>query len=253
MDYTAGDLVDADVAADRETYVRATALPAALVFAWIAVTVSPGLVRVITMWVHETGHAITAWFCGYPAFPGPWFTPITADRSWWFTLVLAGLLVAGGYRGWQRERTFWIFAAASALVLMWLGTFVLSVRSAQQLIAFNGDGGSLMLGTVMMLTLYARDAHPIRENHLRWVAIVIGALAFVDAFAIWTGPVDQLPFGENDNGLSDATVLTEQFGWTTPMLVARYHQLSHACLLVTAAVYVLHLWPARRSSYERLL
>ena len=43
--------------ARRELYVRALALPGALIGARIATAVMPGPVRMISMWVHESGHA----------------------------------------------------------------------------------------------------------------------------------------------------------------------------------------------------
>ena len=228
-----------------EARVRATALPAALVLAWVAVKISPALVALIGMWVHETGHAVAAWLCGYQAFPGPWFTPIAGDRSPFFTLLLVGIVCAGGYRAWQLGRTFWIASAAIVVLLIAYCTFVLSPASAQQLIIFSGDGGSLVLGTLLMLTVYARESNPVRANQLRWGFLVIGAFAFVGALGTWTGPIDQLPFGENENGLSDPTVLTEQFGWTTRMLIDRYRQLANACLAAMAAVYLVHLLTPR--------
>ena len=233
--------VRASGGAVSESYARVAALPGALLCAWIAVKAMPGGVRLITMWVHETGHAVAAWVCGYQAFPGPWFTPVTTERSPFFTLVLVGLISAGGYRAWQGRRPFWIAAAAVALILTSIGTFALSWLSSQQLIVFFGDGGSLVLGTLMMVTIYVRDTSALHRNQIRWGLLVIGALAFMDAVATWTGPVDLLPFGENENGLSDPTVLTEQFGWTTQLLVQRYRQLAYACAGVMAIVYLFGL------------
>src|SRR5262245_19200762 len=52
-------------AARRERMARAIALPLALLFALFAVKVAPGPVRMLSMWVHESGHATAAWLCGY--------------------------------------------------------------------------------------------------------------------------------------------------------------------------------------------
>src|SRR5580765_7087989 len=112
-------------AARSERTVRAIALPLALLFAWLAVKGSPGAVRMLGMWVHESGHAATAWLCGYMAWPGPWFTPVGTERSPLFTVLLVGLLACGGHRAWQRQRWFWVVAAASALLLVLFCTLVL--------------------------------------------------------------------------------------------------------------------------------
>jgi hypothetical protein len=229
-------------AARSERIARAAALPLALLFAWLAVRGSPSAVRMLAMWVHESGHAVSAWLCGYTAWPGPWFTPVSAERSPLFIVLLVGLLTYGGYRAWQLQRWFWVVASGSALLLVLFCTLVLGPGKAQQLIVFGGDGGGLVLGTMLMLTVYAREEHPIRRDHLRWGLLVIGALAFMDVYAVWSGPIDQLPFGENENGLSDPSVLTEIYGWSLFTLINRYGQLAHACLALLVVVYVAALF-----------
>jgi hypothetical protein len=89
-----------------------------------------------------------------------------------------------------------------------------------------------------MLTVYAREEHPIRRDHLRWGLLVIGALAFMDVYTVWSGPITRLPFGENEHGLSDPSVLTETYGWSLISLVNRYRQLAHACLTLLVVVYL---------------
>ena len=51
-----------EVAEDRqETTYRIVAIPAALLFARFLVGIAPAFVRIIAMFVHETGHAVSAW------------------------------------------------------------------------------------------------------------------------------------------------------------------------------------------------
>ena len=33
------------------------------------------------MWVHESGHAVAAWLCGYLAWPGPWISLVNRYRQ----------------------------------------------------------------------------------------------------------------------------------------------------------------------------
>src|SRR3982751_3436772 len=92
-----GEAIDAA----REVRLRAVAIPAALLVACLAVSTNVGQFFVRTfasMWVHEIGHAAAAWLCGYPAFPGPWFTPIARSRSVMFALALAIALGYGALR-----------------------------------------------------------------------------------------------------------------------------------------------------------
>ena len=231
--------------AARETNARAAAVPVALLAAWLAVTAAPELVRTLTMWVHESGHAVAAWLCGYVALPGPWFTPVGAARSPLFELLLDGAVAFGGYQAWLRRRWFWLIAAGAGLLAMLACTVLLSPASAQQFIIFSGDGGCFVLGTALMLTVYARETHPVRRNQLRWGFLALGALAFVDAYHVWSGPIGTL-FGENENGLSDATMLVERYSWPALVLKSRYLDLARACLAVMLVVYL-------ASIYRRLL
>ena len=236
-----------DAATRRELIARAVALPAALAAARIAVNAAPGPVRLITMWVHESGHAVTAWLCGFSALPSAWITPVAPQRSPLFSLALAGALLLGAYAARQRQRWFWVGVSVTILPLMFFLTVMIPSLKAHQLITFGGDGGCFVLGTMLMLTVYAREGHPLRENEIRWGLLIIGALAFVDAYTVWSGPIDRLPFGENENGISDPSVLTEIYGWNVLMLIRRYIDLARVCFAVLVTVYAGQLYRGVRS------
>ena len=150
-----------------ELRARVLALPCALVGAWAAVKTSPGLVRIFTIWVQESGHAVAAWLCGYTAWPGPWITPIGSERTFTVTATIVGLLGFGAFRAWQLARWFWAVVAAAVLLLTLSCTFLLREGQARQLITFGGDGGCFVLGSVLMLAVYARADHPFRTERLR--------------------------------------------------------------------------------------
>src|SRR5687767_4757176 len=60
-----------------EVWLARLAVPAALAIAWVLAKMDLGRFLLRTffgMWLHELGHAVAAWLCGYPAIPGPWFT-----------------------------------------------------------------------------------------------------------------------------------------------------------------------------------
>ncbi|MFL5415928.1 MAG: hypothetical protein ACJ78Y_08030 [Myxococcales bacterium] len=231
-----------------EVRVRILAIPIALAGATLLVWTGPGqfLVRTFaSMWVHEIGHAIAAWLCGYPALPGPWFTPVADARSPIVAVLFAGALAYAVFRFWNTERRA-LAAASAGLLALQLGCTLLASTAARQVIVFSGDGGCLVFGTLLMATMYAPAESALRRGWLRWSFLVIGALSFADAFAQWWGArsdYERIPFGHNEGkGLSDPSVLTELFGWTTGALVRRYVVLGCVCLASLAGAYVWGLW-----------
>jgi len=225
----------------QEWILRIVAVPGALLLSWAAVHVAPSAVRMLTMWVHEFGHAIAAWVSGFSAMPGPWFTSVDSDRSRGVTVLFIALIGFGGFYAWQRRRWFWIGALGAILVVLLLCTFGLYSDQAQQWITFGGDAGNFILGTVLMTTFYARKDHPINRNALRWAFLFIGALAFMDAWVVWSGGLQNVPLGENSNGMSDPSVLTELYSWNLQVLISRYHKLATLCLAALAIVYAIGL------------
>ena len=235
-----------EVAEERlEGRLRTWAIPAALLVAFVLVSTGPGhfLVRIFfSMWVHEIGHAATAWLCGFPAFPGPWLTPMAQTRSgaFGFTVLLA--LGFGAWWTWSAGRKRISVALGALLAAQIFCTFALSVSRAKQLIVFMGDGGCLLIGSLLMLTVYAPAASALHRGWLRWGFLVIGAGAFADAFALWWGArtdFDRIPFGMNEGvGLSDPSVLSETYRWPTDQIVGRYVALGTICLLVVAAAWI---------------
>lgn len=70
---------------------------------------------------------------------------------------------------------------------------------------------------------------------------MIGAAAFADAFAQWWASrkdFDRIPFGMNEGaGLSDPSVLSETYRWSTDRIVRSYVTLGCVCLAVIAVAY----------------
>jgi hypothetical protein len=243
-----GDLEDARL----ELRLRLFALPVALGVCWLLVK-SPGwhgLLRTfLAMWIHELGHAVTAWLCGFPSLPGPWVT-----RTWETRAPLVFLLVAIGLgalalRGWLLRNRTLMSAGATGLVLQFVCTALLSVSTARALITFGGDGGSLVLGSLLMSTFYVDKQSSIRTGWLRWGYLVIGAAAFMDTFEEWWAArtdFERIAFGMNEGvGLSDPSKLVDVHGWSETELIRRYTWLGLACLAVLTVLYVVGLRRAR--------
>jgi hypothetical protein len=230
-----------------ERRFRQLAVPIALLIAWAAV--QSGFARmllrtVFSMWIHELGHAAAAWLCGRWAFPGPWFTPVGGSRSWLVMLLVVAAAVYGVIRLWP-SRKLWALVVALLVPAEMLCALGLSPRRQDTFILWAGDGGCMLIGTLMMLSLYARASSSLRKGWLRWGFLVIGAAAFVDAFATWwaaRADRDAVPFGENEgSGLSDPTVLVFQHGISLDGLVTSYLWTGALCLAVLAVAYALGL------------
>jgi hypothetical protein len=234
-----------------ERRIRQLALPAALGLAFLVVHSGlRGIVRTfLTMWVHELGHAVTAWLCGFGAFPGPWRTPISEGRLALVTVMVLGALGYAGYRAWMARSWGALGGLGVVLLIQLVLTFGVRAHVARGLIIFMGDGGCLLLGTLLMATLYVAPGSALHRGWLRWGFLVIGAFAFADAFATWweaKHSAEGVTFGEIEGvGDSDPTKLVFAFGWPEARLVSRYLTLAWACLLVLAARYLIGL---RRSS-----
>ncbi|MGB6834226.1 MAG: hypothetical protein WBE24_12275, partial [Candidatus Acidiferrum sp.] len=231
------DLSNVRADARTELQYRIFALPAALLLArLVAGTGLRMAAAMLAMVLHESGHAITAWLTGRWAVPLLWVTPHGDQRSWLIVLLVTAVIGFAGFLAWQMERPGWLLAAAALLLLQ----LVALSLPAGALIVFFGDGGALVLATLLMATFYApRESRLYKSWGLRWGLLVIGALSFIHVFLMWRGPIEDLPFGEIEGvNLSDPSLLTEMYGWTALQMVDRYVRLGTFCLLALLALYI---------------
>ena len=230
---------------ELEGRLRRWAIPVALAVCWLLVKTGPGhfLLRTfLSMWIHELGHAVAAWLCGYLAFPGPWLTPVAAQRSLVFELFILGALGYGVFWSIRAEKPVLARAFIAIAAVQLFCSALLSEPRAKQFFIFMGDGGALVIGTLLMLTVYAGSESGIVKGWLRWGFLVIGAASFTDVFEQWWSArhdFDRIPFGMNEGvGLSDPSVLSEQYGWSTDQIVHRYVALGVVCLVVLAGAWI---------------
>ena len=235
--------------AKNEFLCRIFALPGALLFGWLANLAMPTLTGFLAMWLHETGHAVAGWFCGYAALPTAWITMIPDQRGRWISLVLGALVAGGGYFAVRLKRWFWVAISGGILLLFVLGNLQ-SESHARLLFTFWGEGGAYVLSTVLMLTFYARTGSPVTRNQLRWGLLLLGAMAFWSVYARWAGGFENIAQFLDDTdsrGIpSDMRVLTLVYGWSTYVLIHNYWKLGYVCMLTLAAAYAAGLAQAHR-------
>lgn len=235
----------------REWKLRAGALPTAIVLALMFHSCDTGHFvqrSALSMPLHELGHAVTGWFCGFAAVPSLWKTLIPESRS----VLVPAVLAAGNaflvWRGWTSQRT-WMCVVGLALGALQLVAYTSRADTAAVAFTFGGDAGAMVLGTLLMLTFFVGPGSRLRAGGLRFGLLAIGAAGFVDAFATWwTARHDPsvIPFGEIEGvGLSDPSKLTEVFGWSQAQVVDRYVTLGTLCLLVLAVVWLWQTLAAR--------
>ncbi|ATB27542.1 hypothetical protein [Melittangium boletus] len=242
-----------------EWRLRLFALPGVFAVIWWldSVRLLRFMFDILGMFLHELGHAMTAWFCGIAAMPSLWVTHISGERSPFFlgmmTFGLTGLVFRGVLTRSPRVRNVGLVG----LTLQFIGTVLVTSAKVWPLISFGGDAGSLVLGALLMTSLYTpRESFP-RRGYAYWGLMVIGAASFVSTFREWWAArtdFERIPFGDIEGvGLSDSSTLVDKHGWSELDLIHRYNGLGLACLAALALVYVLGLWRIRatRDALER--
>jgi hypothetical protein len=229
------------------------ALPAMLALGVLFHLFMPFLQRTfLAMPVHELGHAITAWLCGYFAIPTLWKTLVPDERGFVAPLILAGGMAWMMFRAWRAEKPGLVALGAGVLLVAAFGTLGLKYKTTQMLIVFGGDGMGMILAVALMATFFFGKDTQLYRGSLRWGFLAIGAAAFVDIFSVWVAArrdFGRIPFGEQEGGvLSDATRLVDDFGWSADQLINRYVGLGVCCLIALTLVYA---WGVRQAWLQK--
>ncbi len=250
-----------DVIADArfELRVRQLAPPLMLLamLVWFSVPSLARLGRIfLSMWLHELGHTVSAWLCGFAALPGPWRTRVPEDRSWWVLALVLLALAFVTWRSWRAaafdhrptaRRGFLAAMAGAGLLVLWL--WQLSEAAAAQLILFSGDGGAMVLGVALIACFSVRPEHYLHHTGLRWGLLAIGTAAFLDPALGWwrARDPDTIAFGHIEGvGDSDPSRLVDGFGWSVEALVSRYQTLMALCAVALVLLYARGVLAGRR-------
>ena len=229
------------------------ALPAALLVGLLAHALGFSVLvwATLEMWFHELGHAMVAWLGGFIAVPLPFFTTVPRDdRSVVVILIVLGMIGAIAYE--TAKRRLWAlvaFAGALAVVQVLL-TFVLNPAQSTQWWIFAGQGGAIVLPTLVMLAFYQRIGW--RWDFWRYPATLLAAVGLVHAMFVWVGVArgtGLIPHGSavGQESEGDMERLVRTYGWTKESLAQTYLFLGSACLASLLVAYVVY-WRRARSS-----
>jgi uncharacterized membrane protein HdeD (DUF308 family) len=174
---------------------------------------------------------------------------VSDERSLSVMVMVLGAVGFGGFQVWNARRWTMVVAGVAVLIFQLVCT-LLPFNRAQALIIFGGDAGCMVLGSILMITFYARRESPIYQNSLRWGFLVIGAAAFMDAFTTWTGAEDDIPFGTQEGTLTDPSSLVQTYGWPIHVMMQRYVRLGVACIAALAITYVFGILWARSTLHR---
>ena len=208
----------------------------------------------LTMPVHELGHAVTAWFCGFSAIPTLWKTLIPEERGFVVPLALFAGLAFMIVRAHATSQAALMYAGIALVLLQLIGTFGIKHETTQVLIAFGGDGAGMIIATLLMGSFFFGKRTQLYKGSVRWGLVAIGAASFVDIFATWVSARkdDQnVPYGTTGDMASDAMLLVDNHGWSMSLLISRYFWLGVCCLLALALVYAWGVWRAHAEVESR--
>jgi hypothetical protein len=193
-----------------------------------------------SMPLHELGHAVSAWLCGFSAMPLLWQTRVAEHRSVAMPLLIAAGIAAVLVRGVREGHRGWIALGACLALAQLVGSLVLSESSARALITFGGDAGALVFATALVASFFF--GAEIEHGELRYGFAAIGSAAYVDVISDWWAARRDwgvIPFGENEGvGPTDPTKLTDTYGWSIDTMVDRYVALGVACACVMFAFWI---------------
>lgn len=234
-----------------EKKICIAALPSMLALAFLVQLSGFGtsILRIVfTMPVHELGHATVAWFCGFNAVPTLWKTISPSDRGLAASFVLfVGITSLANY-GRRHMQNAWVIIAAFLLLMQGIGTLMITERDSQQYILFGGDGGGMVLATLLMLSFYFGKETQLYKGGLRWGLLVIGAAGFADMFMTWWRSASdrlEVPYGLTGGEPTDAFKLINYHTWSWEQLISRHVTVGVICLLVLLGFY---LWGIKQAS-----
>jgi hypothetical protein len=231
------------------------ALPAMLVIAMLVQITGflAGMQRIVFgMPVHEMGHAVTGWLCGFNSIPSLWVTVSSGERGYISSIVvLAALLMLTRY-ALVNKKPAWLIPAVIILLLQLYGTLIISENTADMLITVGGDAMGLILATLLMVIFYLGKDTQLYKGSLRWGFLAIGAAAFLDIFTPWYNKdISAIGYGMTGNIHTDSFKMINIHLWQWDSLFTLHNTIGYSCLLAVVCAYCLGMKQANRWVKEK--
>jgi Zn-finger nucleic acid-binding protein len=225
----------------------AFALPVALAVAWLlrASGVAGLVLGGARIPLHELGHALAAWFCGFSALPIPfgmtWLGDARAVSVW---LLLAVGLGAAVWRLFRAGERAWAGLFAALLVLQQFATWATTDSTRRLLITFGGSAGELLLSATLVALFHARLPARLRWDQARWIALFVGAFILVNQTLLWREARlnhELIPWGSVMGEDGDMQRLERDHGWAPSRIAMRYAAFAHASCALAATAWITSL------------
>ncbi len=239
---------------DSNPKVNLLALPMMTVVALLVnTTFLSFFLRGFYVWIHEFGHAVSAWLCGFRALPLPFgWTSISLQKSWFVYWGILFLLAVIFYRGWKAKLLWLMILSAIIAGLQYYMTWVMSDWYIDFWFIFGGVGGEFYLSTLLIVAFYFKLPQKLQWNTVRFIVLFIATCAFWDTFLRWISISHgqaAIPFGTLFGGIDDAAgdmdQLMSQFQWSGVRIARTYRRLGEACLFVQICFYVFYAIAAK--------
>ena len=246
---------------DYEKTLCLFALPAMLGVAMLVQITGflAGMQRIVFgMPVHEMGHAVTGWLCGFNSIPSLWVTVSSGERGYISSVaVLAALFMLTRY-ALVNKKPAWLIPVIIIFLLQIYGTLIISENTADMLITVGGDAMGLVLATLLIVIFYMGKETQLYKGSLRWGFLAIGAAAFMDIFTPWYNKdISAIGYGMTGNNHTDSFKMINFHLWEWNSLFTLHNTIGWLCLMAMACAYCIGLkqangWAKEKARQDRL-